>query len=232
MFNDLNIKRENLPSSIPVFPLSGALLLPGIELPLNIFEPRYVKMIDDALSEKKMIGIIQPQQTIMAKISRGKPLYKTGCAGKIRAFNETDDGRYLIVLSGISRFEIEEEIPTIRGYRRFQVKWDNFTDDFNIKDEWKNFTSEINRKDLFEKIDGYLKKNNYHGSLAGLNGFGDVDDGFIIDFLSSYLPFTPEEKQLFLEAKNVAERANLMYKVLGIAEIEAQYTNNNLTTLH
>lgn len=232
MFNDLNIKRDNLPSSIPVFPLSGALLLPGIELPLNIFEPRYVKMIDDALSEKKMIGIIQPQQTIMARISRGKPLYKVGCAGKIRAFNETDDGRYLVVLSGISRFEIEEEIPTIRGYRRFQVKWDKFPDDFNIKDEWRDFTSDINRKELFEKIDVYLKKNNYHGTLAGLNGFGNVDDGFIIDFLASYLPFTPEEKQLFLEAKNVAERANLMYKVLGLAEFEARFNGNNPTTLH
>ncbi len=231
MFNDLDIKKESLPSTIPVFPLSGALLLPGIELPLNIFEPRYVKMVDDALSEKKIVGIIQPQQSIIAKMSLGKPLYKYGCAGKIRAFNETDDGRYLIVLSGISRFEIEDEIPTIRGYRRFQVKWNNFADDFNIKTDWRNYRSDISRRELFEKIDIYLKKNNYQGSLAGLNGFGNVDEGFVIDFLASYLPFTPEEKQLFLEAKTIEDRAASMYKVLGIAEAEANFGGGS-KTLH
>lgn len=231
MFNDLNIKKEQLPSSIPLFPLSGALLLPGVELPLNIFEPRYVKMVDDALSEKKLIGIIQPQQNILAKISRGKPLYKYGCAGKIRAFNETDDGRYLIVLSGICRFEIEDEIPTIRGYRRFQVKWNNFPDDFNIKNDWSNFRLDISRKELFEKIDIYLRKNNYQGSLAGLNGFANVDDGFVIDFLASYLPFSSEEKQLFLEAPTVHDRAAAMFKVLGLAEAEVLFGNGN-NTLH
>lgn len=188
-------------------------------------------MVDDALTEKKLIGIIQPQTNILSKITRGKPLYKYGCAGKIRAFNETDDGRYLIVLSGVCRFEIEDEIPTIRGYRRFQVKWDEFLDDFNHKNDWQNFKLNISRKELFEKIDIYLNKNNFQGSLASLNGFSNVDDGFIIDFLTSYLPFTSEEKQLFLECKTLEDRAKTMFKVLGLAEAEAKFGINN-KTLH
>ncbi len=229
MFNDLNIKREQLPNTIPIFPLTGALLLPGVELPLNIFEPKYIKMVDDALSEKRLIGIIQPNNSLFSKLSKAKGLYKYGCAGKIRAFNETDDGRYLIVLSGISRFEIGEEIPTIRGYRRFRVKWEEFADDFNYRDEWQNFEIESGRKVLFEKVDAYLSKGNHNASLASISSFNNVDDGFIIDFLASYLPFSSEEKQLFLECKTLQERAKEMFKVLGIAEAEAKFGNLNKT---
>ena len=107
---------EALPASIPVFPLMGVLLLPGGRLPLNIFEPRYVSMIDDALGDARMIGMIQP--TEHENTTSAPNLNRTGCAGRLTSFSETPDGRYLITLSGLCRFDIESEVPTTRGYRR------------------------------------------------------------------------------------------------------------------
>ena len=129
MFNDLTVKQISLPQTIPVFPLPGVLLLPGIELPLNIFEEKYINLVDDALAEKKLIGIAQPKNGLLNRIAKNKPLYEIGCLGKIKAYNETDDGRYLIVLSGITRFEKIEESTTTRGYRRFKVDYNKFEDD-------------------------------------------------------------------------------------------------------
>lgn len=229
MFNDLNIKKEHLPLTLPIFPLSGALLLPGIELPLNIFEPKYIKMVDDALAEKKLIGLVQPQSNLLAKISKNKPLHKVGCVGKIRAFNETDDGRYLIVLSGIMRFNLADEIPTIRGYRRFQVNYENYENDLEVKEQREGFKLEIERSKLFNKINNYLKTNAIDASLNNISGLDTVETGFLIDFLCSYLPFSSEEKQLFLEAKDLNERAKILLKVLGIAEAESIFANNPKT---
>ncbi|HCR85419.1 MAG TPA: peptidase S16, partial [Alphaproteobacteria bacterium] len=169
MFNDLNIKKDNLPLTLPIFPLSGALLLPNIELPLNIFEQKYIKMVDDALAEKKLIGLVQPQHNLIAKISKNKPLYKVGCVGKIRAFNETDDGRYLIVLSGVCRFTLGEEVATMRGYRRFKVDYSSFENDFEVRSEKNIFKLEIERKELFSKINSYLEKNSIDASLNNIS---------------------------------------------------------------
>ncbi len=229
LFNDLSIKKENLPNTIPVFPLSGTVLLPGIELPLNIFEKKYINMVDDAFSEKKLIGMIQPEQKIFSKLIKNKPLYKVGCVGRIKTFNETDDGRYLIVLSGITRFETEEEIPTTRGYRRFKVKYNNFSSDCEIKKLRENFKLDVPRNDLIKKIDSYLKGYENYNGLADVETLKNVESAFLVDFLCSYLPFSSQEKQLFVESKTIEDRAKTLYKVLGIAEADSKLLTHNHT---
>lgn len=231
MFNDFKIKKEALPTNIPVFPLNGVVLLPGVELPLNIFEPRYINMVDDALAEKKLIGLAQPKQGIFSKIRKNKPLYQVGCAGKIKAYNETEDGRYLIVLSGVCRFELKEEISTMRGYRRFKVDFEDYYDDFEIENERKLFDLDIPRKEFFEIIDNYLAQyDNENRSITSFESFDKMNDAFIIDFITSYLPFEPQEKQLFIEAKTLQERAEILFKILGLAEAKNKYINN--PTIH
>jgi Lon protease-like protein len=229
-FNNFTVKYNNLPPTLPVFPLSEVLLLPGMELPLNIFEPRYIRMIDDCMAERRILGMIQPRESIFSKVRKDKPLYDVGCAGKIKAFNETDDGRYMIVLSGLCRFRIDNEISTTRGYRRFKVDWKDFSSDYNFSDERENFSMELSKKALLEKVDKYLKS---HGITSGLNTDINIDsigDGFLIDFLCSYLPFSTEEKQLFLESPSLNERAKNLFNILGIAEIEAVFGSSK--TIH
>lgn len=221
-----NLEINNLPNNIPIFPLTGVTLLPEIELPLNIFEERYINLLDDALANKKMLGLIQPKQGIFSKIRKTKPLYKTGCLGKIKAFNETGGGQYLIVINGICRFDIEEEIPTMRGYRRFKVNYNNYADDLNTTKNREIFGKQINKKDLVEKIDEYLSQFDSQGkSITTNNSFDNMNSAFIIDFISSYMPFSPQEKQLFLECKTIEERTKALYKILGIKDLGKQLEN-------
>ena len=133
------MKKEDLPNIIPVFPLSNFIILPKTSVPLNIFEPRYIQMIDQSMKSNRLIGIIQPKKTGELK----KPdLYDVGCIGKITSFNETDDGRYLIVLNGICRFKINNEVTSKKLFRECEVKYDEYIDDF------KNFSEEIESSDL------------------------------------------------------------------------------------
>ncbi|CAG0947976.1 partial Lon protease 2, partial [Anaerolineae bacterium] len=115
---------DQLPASLPIFPLPHAVAMPGCQLPLNIFEPRYLKMVFDALGDQRLIGMVQPE--LSAADAKTLALYKTGTAGRITFFNETSDGRLLVVLTGVCRFDIVEEIPTTRGYRRALVDWSRF----------------------------------------------------------------------------------------------------------
>lgn len=227
MFNDLKIKKEALPSNIPIFALTGTTLMPGLELPLNIFEPKYINMVDDALAEKKLIGLVQPKQGIFSKIRKNKPLYKIGCVGKIKAFNETEDGRYLIVINGLCRFNLEDEISTMRGYRRFKVAFDNYLDDFDIEKERKLFISELSKEKLFDKVDKYFfESNGEQNTINSYEAFGKVSDAFIIDFVSAYMPFSPQEKQSLLECKTIEERAKHIYKILRLSETKSELDSN------
>ena len=123
---------NNLPSELPIFPLSNFIIFPGTTVPLNIFEPRYIQMIDDCMKTNRMIGMIQPKKTGNLK----KPdLYNVGCAGKITSFNETEDGRYLVVLNGVSRFKITNEIVTKKLYRICKVNYEMFNNDLSQKKE-------------------------------------------------------------------------------------------------
>ena len=207
----------NLPNKIPVFPLSNFIIFPEMTVPLNIFEPRYVQMIDDAMKGSKMIGIIQPKkqnQTIPA-------LYDIGCAGKITNYNKTDDGRYLIVLSGISRFKILQEINTEKLYRECKVNFNEFKIDLNKhKEEIKFSDLEL----IFKKSKSLFNKQGYiinwkDLELQSLNQ--------TINTISMASPFSLEEKQVLLEALNINDRKKKLEEILTTYSVD----NFNNTTL-
>ena len=207
----------NLPNKIPVFPLSNFIIFPETTVPLNIFEPRYLQMIDDAMKGSKMIGIIQPKkqnQTIPS-------LYNIGCAGKITNYNETDDGRCLIVLSGISRFKIIQEINTGKLYRECKVNFNDFKIDLNERKE------EIKFSDLeliFKKSKSLFNKQGYiinwkDLELQSLNQ--------TINTISMASPFSLEEKQVLLEALNINDRKKKLEEILATYSVD-NFSNTTL----
>ena len=207
----------NLPNKIPVFPLSNFIIFPETTVPLNIFEPRYLQMIDDAMKGSKMIGILQPK-----KLNQTIPsLYDIGCAGKITNYNETDDGRYLIVLSGISRFKIIQEINTKKLYRECKVNFDDFKIDLNEhKEEIKFSDLEL----IFKKSKSLFNKQGYiinwkDLELQSLNQ--------TINTISMASPFSLEEKQVLLEALNINDRKKKLEEILTTYSVD----NFNNTTL-
>jgi len=211
---------EELPPTLPVFPLSGVLLLPRGHLPLNIFEPRYLAMVDDALAADRLIGMIQPSDSDPAPEpsapagtrSGGAPLYDTGCAGRITALEETEDGRYLITLTGVARFALGEEMPTIRGYRRFSVDWSGFAGDLEAAEP-----AEMSRTRLTQALEPYFKQ---QGINANWQAIEQTPDERLVTSLAMICPFQPPEKQALLEAPGLAERAELMLSLLEMAVLE------------
>ena len=209
---------KNLPKKIPVFPLSNFIIFPNTSVPLNIFEPRYLEMIDDSMKNDRIIGLIQPKKIIKKDIP---DLYTVGCAGKITSFNETEDGRYLIILNGLSRFKILKEINTGKLYRECEVNFDEFN--FDTK---KN-REEIKFSDLeliFKKLKSLFKKKGYIVNWKKLKK-QSLDQ--TINGLSMTSPFTLEEKQILLESKNLNIRKNLLEKILNTYLVD----NFNNTTI-
>ena len=199
-------KINKLPPTIPIFPLSNFIIFPNTTVPLNIFEPRYIQMIDDSMKSHRMIGMIQPKKSGEIK----KPdLYEVGCIGKITSFNETDDGRYLVIINGISRFNINKEIETNKLYRTCEVNYEKYNRDlddkvekFELKDLDKIFKD---LKNLFEKkgflVDwSNLKKENFSNTL---------------NTLSMASPFSLEEKQVLLETKDLNTRKLVLEEILN-----------------
>jgi Lon protease-like protein len=188
-----------LPRSLPVFPLTGALLLPRGRLPLNIFEPRYLTMIDDALAGDRMIGMIQPSRH--ESTEHDPPLFKTGCAGRLTAFAE-EGSRYLITLTGTCRFDIESEVPTTRGYRRIVPDWSPYEADLIDEDE-----AALDRPRLLAGLKAYFKQ---HGISTDWSALESTPDERLVTSLAMICPFDVLEKQSLLEARNLAERARLL----------------------
>jgi len=206
------MKNLNLPKKIAVFPLSNFIIFPKTTVPLNIFEPRYIDMIDDAMKLNKIIGVAQPKSS---NYQNPKPeLHHVGCMGKIISFNETKDGRYLIELKGITRFNILNELETNNKYRVFDIEYDNFIQDLADKKEDLKFSDlELIFKDLktlFEK----------KGYVINWNALEKQSLDEIINALSMASPFSLEEKQVLLEAKTLDIRKN------KIAEILKTYTHD------
>ena len=203
------MKNEELPKIIPIFPLSNFIIFPGTSVPLNIFEPRYVEMINDSMKSNKLIGMIQPK----SKDNDTPRLYNIGCLGKIVTFQETDNSRYLIELKGIIRFEINKEIQSNKKYRECEVNFENYNSDL-ISDNEQNIKFsdlELIFKDLkllFEK----------KGFIINWKGLEKQSLNETINALAMASPFTLEEKQVLLEAKNLDIRKN------KIAEILTTYT--------
>ena len=210
--------KENLPKIIPVFPLSNFIIFPGTSVPLNIFEPRYVEMINDSMKTNKMIGLIQPKKN---KINSISDLYEVGCLGKITSFEDTPDGRYLIDLNGLSRFKIVKEIKNSKKYRECEVNFDDFKKDISLEKEKLKFSDlELIFKDLkslFEK----------RGYIINWKSLEKQSLNEIINALAMASPFSLEEKQILLESQDLGTRKN------KIAEILNTYTFDNFdnTTL-
>ena len=199
------MKLIELPKQIPVFPLSNFIIFPKTTVPLNIFEPRYIDMIDDAMKSDRIIGMVQPK-----KSNQNIPvLYNIGCAGKITSFNETEDGRYLIVLNGISRFKIVEELKNDKLYRECSVSFDKFYGDFEeIKEEIKFSDLEL----IFKNIKSLLVNEGY---VVNWKDFEKQDFNQTINTLAMASPFTLEEKQILLETNSLNERKNKLEEILS-----------------
>lgn len=200
---------EDLAATIPVFPLSGVLLLPGGLLPLNIFEPRYLAMVDDALSSGRLIGMVQPTEE--AGGDRAPKVYDIGCAGRITSYDETDDGRYLITLTGVSRFRIGNELSTTRGYRRVQADWTPFQSDC---DDEAPVT--IDRDRLRAGLMPFFRS---HGIEANWDAVDNTPDGKLVTTLAMICPFEANEKQALLEADDPATRAQTLISLIEMANL-------------
>ena len=197
---------DDLPRVVPIFPLPGVLLLPGGRLPLNIFEPRYLAMVRDALSGERTIGMIQP--CAEAPDVGAARVYETGCAGRITAFSETDDGRYLITLTGAIRFDVERELPPIEGYRRVVADYGRFRSD--LEEE----ASEIDRERFLETLGCYFEANGIEGDWKAIEEAGDAA---LVTSMAMICPFAAPEKQALLEAMSLPERARTMTAIMEMA---------------
>ena len=211
MTNMINV---DLPKKIPVFPLSNFIIFPKTTVPLNIFEPRYIQMIDDSMKSNRYIGMIQPKKTGDLK----KPdLHKIGCVGKITSFNETEDGRYLIVLNGICRYENISEINSDKLYRECEVNFEKFSNDLIEKKEQVKFSD---LKQIFNDLKKLFEQQGYQINWKDLEK-QSVEQ--TINTLSMASPFTLEEKQILLETKNLIDRKKKLEEIL------VTYTNFSFT---
>ena len=210
-------KIDHLPNKIPVFPLSNFIIFPRTTVPLNIFEPKYIDMVDDAMKTDRIIGMIQPKKYNQ----NNKILYNIGCAGKITSFNETDDGRYLIVLVGISRFRIVNEIDNKKLYRECSVNFNEFKSDLEEEKEELKFSD---LKLIFKDIKSLLNKKGY------IINWKDIEKQKLdqtINTLSMASPFTLEEKQVLLETLNINERKKKLEEILSTYVVD-NFSNNTI----
>jgi Lon protease-like protein len=200
----------DLPEVIPVFPLPGALLLPRGQMPLNIFEPRYLAMIDDALRDgHRLIGMIQPDSAQSGPAAK-PPLYKIGCVGRITQLAESGDGRYLIELTGVARFRVEEELDVATAYRQCRVTFAPFADDFVAR----RGEDEVDREAVLAALRDFLKANDLN---ADWDGIDKAPNEALVNALAMMSPYGSAEKQALLEAPDLKTRAEIL---VAITEIE------------
>jgi uncharacterized protein len=198
----------DLPEVIAVFPLPGALLLPRGQMPLNIFEPRYLAMVDDALGGHRVIGMIQPDKAPPSPEDRPN-LYSIGCVGRITQFAESGDGRYLIELTGVSRFRLLEELAVRTLYRQCRVTYEPFVDDFIAR----KGEEEVNRKALLQALSAFLKANSLKADWEGIE---TAPNEALVNALAMMSPYGPAEKQAMLEAPDLKTRAEILVALTQI----------------
>ena len=209
---------DEMPSVLPLFPLSGALLLPRGQLPLNVFEPRYLAIVDDALKTHRMFGMIQPDP------EGGEdrpPLFKVGCAGRITQFAESGDGRYILTLTGVSRFAMIEEVPAMTPYRQGRVDFQAFASDFKPRDG----EEEVDRDGVLKALRDFAEENQLQIDWESIN---QAPNEALVNALSMMSPFGPREKQALLEASDLKGRAEVL---VAITEIELARGRNASSTL-
>jgi Lon protease-like protein len=232
---DMSAKIAQLPTTLPIFPLTGVLLLPRGRLPLNIFEPRYLAMTRDALAADRMIGIIQPTERKLRsqpterklrdqlaepkpRLTAAPPVFATGCAGRMTSFTEDGD-RFLITLTGICRFDVVEELPITRGYRRVVPNWAPYYDDFREHDDVR-----IDRARLLASLRLFFK---VHGISADWDAITETPDERLITSLAMICPFEPCEKQALLEADDLCERSRVLTALIEMAVIDPSTTDGD-----
>ena len=214
------MKKKDFPSIIPVFPLSNFIIFPKTTVPLNIFEPRYVDMINDSMRNNKFIGMIQPKNSKSIK-SIVPQLHEIGCLGKITSFKETEDKRFLIELKGLIRFKIEKECETNKKYREYEINFNNYLDDLNDNKEDLKFSD---LKIIFEDLKSFFEKRGFIINWKALEK-QSLDE--IINALVMASPFTLEEKQILLETENLNNRKNKISEILKTYSLD----NYNNTTI-
>ncbi len=215
---------SDLPPRIPLFPLRGAILLPRATLPLNVFEPRYLAMLDDVLSGSRVIGVVQPVTAEDAGESpEGKDtaLRKVGCAGRVTAYQELDDGRLMITLTGIARYAIIDEAITAEPYRVATVSYDRFASDFDIG----RGEEQVDRTNLVRVLRAYLEQNRLKADWTAIER---APSEYLINALCVMSPYGPEEKQALLEAEDLKRRAEVL---IALAEMELASTGGPGGTL-
>ena len=198
------MKKNNLPNKIPIFPLSGAIFFPRTILPLIIFEDRYIQLINDSMKENRMFGMVQPKN----KKSSLPEVYKIGCLGKIVSFNETEDKRFIISLSGIIWFKIKNEIKKEKLYRSFEVDYSEFLNDLDEKKQAINFDN----RSLLNKIKVFFQKINYpidYNELIKLNLYQ------LVNTVSMISPFSVEEKQKLIETIKIEDKLKILSEVIS-----------------
>jgi len=201
-----NIKE--LPKKIPLFPLNKVLLLPRAKLPLNLFENRYLHMLDYALTNRKIIGMIQPSEKLEKDSHIKDPtLYQVGCAGRITAFSETNDNRYELILKGICRFKIKKELKIVNGFRSAEITWEPFKNDFQTF----NLNNQSKRKDFEVLLKSFLSKISINADWEMVETTNDED---LINMISMCCPFDVSEKQALLEAKTIDERLKILSSLM------------------
>jgi Lon protease-like protein len=198
-------KKEKFPNKISVFPLSNFIFFPNTNVPLNIFEPRYIEMINDSMKSSRLIGMVQPKKN-MGRSTNG--LYDIGCLGKITSFSETEDGRYLIVLNGLSRFKIVEEIKNDKLYRECKISFEEFENDTNTNKEDIKFSD---LKLIFKDFKSFFEK---RGFAINWNELEKQSLEQTINALAMASPFSLEEKQILLETKNLSLRKDKLEEIL------------------
>jgi len=204
-----------LPGVLPIFPLTGVLLLPRGRLPLNIFEPRYLAMTRDALGGERLIGMVQPSDPQDDNRGGGglsPPVYPVGCAGRLTQFSEGDDGRYLITLTGVSRFRIVEELPLVSGYRRVVPDWQPYAHDRASQQE-----PGFDRTRLLRGLRSYFAQRRISADFEAIE---KAPSEYLVTSLAMACPFAPSEKQALLEAADPDARAQLLTALVEMAAIE------------
>jgi Lon protease-like protein len=201
----------DLPGVIPIFPLPGALLLPRGQMPLNVFEPRYLEMVDDALASRhRLIGMIQPDSSHPGPDEDKPKLFTVGCVGRITQIAESGDGRYLMQLTGVARFRVEEELAVATAYRQCSVTYAPFADDFVAR----KGEDEVNRKELLRTLADFLTANNLKADWEGIE---NAPNEALVNALAMMSPYGSAEKQALLEAPDLKTRAEIL---VAVTEIE------------
>ena len=207
---------NDLPGTLPIFPLSGVLLLPRGVLPLNIFEPRYIAMVDAALrSGDRLIGMIQPQTVGAADASASPAIHDVGCAGRITGFNETDDGRILMTLTGICRFKVSQELDAMTPFRQVKADFSPFANDL----EAGSGELDVSRAALLDVVRRYLDANNLQ---ADWDAIEQSSNEALVNSLSMISPFGPQEKQAMLEADSLEQRNQILIALAEMALAQTQ----------